>query len=133
MKKRIITGLIILCLIFTGIGSGVMFLLPSFGSNDGSYALTYNYKPMSQRGHYINNTPYLPISLIGTYAKNPGISIDTSGKKLVIDLSKQNIMMADDATTNFVKTYAGDIYIPLREIDKELYFPLNTTNQFFKL
>ncbi|MGI6748418.1 MAG: glycosyl hydrolase family 18 protein [Anaerovoracaceae bacterium] len=133
MKKRIITGLIILCLIFTGIGSGVMFLLPSFGSNDGSYALTYNNKPMSQRGHYINNTPYLPISLIGTYAKNPGVSIDTSGKKLVIDLSRQNIMMADDATTNFVKTYAGDIYIPLREIDKELYFPLNTTNQFFKL
>ncbi|MDD4564281.1 MAG: glycosyl hydrolase family 18 protein [Eubacteriales bacterium] len=133
MKKRVISGLIITCLIFTGICSGVMLFLPSFGSNDGSYALTYNNKSIPQRCHYINNTPYLPITLIGSYAKNPGISLDTAGKKLVIDLSKQNIMMADDAATNFVKTYAGNVYIPLREIDQMLYFPLNTTGQFFKL
>jgi len=41
--------------------------------------------------------------------------------------------MGDDATTNFVKTYAGSVYIPLREIEENLYFPLNTTEQFFKL
>ncbi|HML39002.1 MAG TPA: glycosyl hydrolase family 18 protein, partial [Bacillota bacterium] len=69
----------------------------------------------------------------GSYAKNPGISVDASDKKLNIDLASQNIMMADDATTNFVKTYGGTVYIPLAEIDGSLYFPLNTTDQFFKL
>ena len=42
-------------------------------------------------------------------------------------------MMADDATTNFVKTYAGTVYIPLKEIESKLYVPLNTMEQFLKL
>lgn len=133
MRKRLISGLIILCLFFTGIHSGLLLFLPAFGSNNESYALYYNNLLIPQRGHYINGTPYLPVSLIGTYADNPGVSVDTAGKRLVIDLANQNIMMADDTTTNFIKTYAGNIYIPLREIDQTLYFPLNTMEQFFKL
>jgi len=133
MKKRLISILIVLCLLITGINSGLLLLLPAFGADDDSYTVYYNNKRISQRGYFINNTPYLPVSVIGTYAKNPGITVDRAGKRLIIDLSIQNIMMADDATTNFVKTYAGNVYIPLRQIDQELYFPLNTTEQFFKL
>jgi len=133
MKKRVISVFIIFCLIVTGINSGLLLYLPAFGADDGSYSLYFNSKRISQRGYYINNTPYLPISLLGTYANNTGITVDQSKKQLVINLSSQNIMMADDATTNFVKTYAGNVSIPLKEIEKELYFPLNTTEQFFKL
>ena len=133
MKKRIISGLIIFCLIITGINGGLLLYLPAFGADDDSYLLFFNNKMINQKGYYINNTPYLPISMIGNYAKNPGITVDQANKKLIINLSAQNIMMADDATTNFIKTYAGNVYIPLREIEKELYFPLNTTDQFFKL
>ena len=133
MKKKIISGLIVICLIVTGINSGLLLYLPAFGADDESYSLYYNSKLIPQRGYYINNTPYLPLSLIGNYADNSGISVDQTNKRLIINLSSQNIMMADDATTNFVKSYAGNVYIPLREIEKELYFPLNTTEQFFKL
>ncbi|HYE69287.1 MAG TPA: glycosyl hydrolase family 18 protein [Anaerovoracaceae bacterium] len=133
MKKRIISGLIIFCLIITGINGGLLLYLPAFGADDDSYLLFYNNKMINQKGYYINSTPYLPISMIGNYAKNPGITVDQTNKRLIINMSAQNIMMADDATTNFVKTYAGNVYIPLREIEKELYFPLNTTDQFFKL
>lgn len=133
MKKRIISGLIVFCLIITGINSGLLLYLPAFGADEDTFTLYYNNKMISQRGYYINSTPYLPISLIGSYAKNPGITVDQSNKKLIINLSAQNIMMADDAATNFVKVYAGNVYIPLKEIEENLYFPLNTTDQFFKL
>lgn len=133
MKKRIISGLIVFCLIITGINSGLLLYLPAFGADEDSCTLYYNNKMLSQRGYYINSTPYLPISMIGTYAENPGISVDLDNKRLIINLSAQNIMMADDATTDFVKAYAGNVYIPLRKIEKNLYFPLNTTDQFFKL
>ncbi len=133
MKKRIISVFIIFCMLITAINSGLLLYLPAFGADDGSYTLYFNNKIISQRGYYINNTPYLPVSVIGTYANNPGITMDMNSKSLIIDLSAENIMMADDATTNFVKAYAGKVYIPLLEIEKELYFPLNTTEQFFKL
>lgn len=133
MKKKIISILIVFCLLVTGINSGLLLYLPAFGANDETYTLFYNNQMISQRGYYINNTPYLPVSLIGSYAKNPGITVDETNKRLVINLAAQNIMLADDATTNFVKTYGGSVYIPLREIEKELYFPLNTTEQFFKI
>ena len=133
MKKRIISVFIVFCMLITAANSGLLLFLPAFGADDGSYTLSYNNKIISQRGYYINGTPYLPISIIGTYANNSGITVDMNNKNLVINLAAQNIMMADDATTNFVKAYAGNVYIPLREIEKELYFPLNTTEQFFKL
>lgn len=133
MKKRIISAVIVISLVITGINSGLLLSLAAFGAGDDSYALYYNNKILKQRGYCINNTPYLPVSMIGVYANNPGISADLSKDQLVINLAAQNIMMADDATTNFVKTYAGNVTIPLRTIGEELYFPLNTTEQFFKL
>lgn len=133
MKKRLISGIIVFCLVVTGIQSGLLLYLPAYGGDGDSCTLLYNNQRISQRGYLINNTPYLPVSLIGSYAKNSGIKVDQENKRLMIDLASQNIMMADDATTKFVKTYGGNVYIPLREIEKELYFPLNTTEQLFKL
>ena len=135
MRKRIISAVILFFLVITGVNTGLLLYLPAFGADADSYSIYYNSKYIGQDGYYINNTPYLPVSMIGTYANNPGITLDLTQKRLVINLASEDVMMADDATTNFVKTYAGNVYIPLREIgeDKELYFPLNTTEQFFKL
>lgn len=133
MRKKVISAFIVFCMLITGINSGLLLWLPAYGAGGDSYFLFYNNKMINQRGYVINNTPYLPVSLIGTYAKNPGIKVDETKKRLTIDLSSQNILMADDVTTKFIKTYGGNVYIPLREIEKELYFPLNTTEQFFKL
>ncbi len=65
MKKRIISGFIVFCLIITGINSGLLLFLPAFGADEDSYTLYYNNKIISQRGYVIKNTPYLPISFIG--------------------------------------------------------------------
>jgi len=134
MKKRIISGIIVFCLTMMGINGGLQLWLPAYGADDGSLALIYNNKTINQRGYVVNGTPYLPVSMIGKYVYNPGITVDQKNKKLIIDLSSMNIMMADEATTNFVKTYAGNVYIPLRDFGNgDLYFPLNTTEQFFRL
>ena len=131
MKKKLISLMLMVCLLFAGMSQGT--LSPVLAADGDAYTLYYNNKVISQKGYYINNTPYVPISLIGTYAKNPYIEVDQGNSRLVIDLSQQNLMMADEATSNFVKAYAGKVYIPLKKIDNELYFPLNTTEQFFKL
>ncbi|HWQ78328.1 MAG TPA: glycosyl hydrolase family 18 protein [Anaerovoracaceae bacterium] len=133
MKKKVISGIIIFCLIMTGINSGLQLWLPAYGADDGSFTLVYNNKIINQRGYVVNGTPYLPVEMIGKYANNPGITVDQKSKQLIIDIASQNIMMADDATTNFIKTYAGNVYIPLYAIEEDLYFPLNTTEQFYKL
>ena len=42
--------------------------------------------------------------------------------------------MADDTTTNFVKTYAGiGLYALYAQINGALYVPLNSMEQFIKL
>lgn len=133
MKKKIASAFIIFCMIITGINGAFILYHPAFGADEDSCAIYYNSKLLDDRGYYINGTPYLPVSLVGTYAKNPGIALDLTNKRLIINLASQNILMADDTTTNFVKSYAGNVYIPLRQIDEGLYFPLNTTEQFFKL
>jgi len=133
MRKRILSVIVVFCMLAAGLNGGFYLLQDAFGADGDTYQLYYNNKSIGQSGYYINSTPYLPISLIGSYAKNSGISVDQTKQKLIINLSTQNIIMADNATTNFVKTYAGNVYIPLKKIQDELYFPLNTTEQFFKL
>lgn len=133
MKRKIAAILIILGLLVSGLNIGLILSLPAFGADSDYYHLYFNNKLLSQKGYYINNTPYLPVSMVGTFAINPGIKVDESKARLVIDLATQNIIMADEATTKFVKAYGGKVYIPLKKIENQLYFPLNTTDQFFKL
>jgi len=129
MKKKVL----VFTFIFMMISSNALLFL-SFSANDADlYRINFNNKSTGFYGYYIKNTPYLPVSIIGSYASNPGIIVDTANQRLNINLAVQNIMMADEQTTNFIKTYAGTVYIPLIKIDDNLYFPLNTTQQFFKI
>ncbi|MDF3001434.1 MAG: glycoside hydrolase [Bacillota bacterium] len=133
MKKRILTWLIIFAMAITGINSFFLLYFLAADTARDSYLLYYNDQMLFQRGYYIENTPYLPVELIGIYMKNPGIKADEIDKRLEIDLSVQNIVMADETTTKFVKDHGGSVYIPFREIENHLYFPLNTTVQFFHM
>lgn len=130
MKKRTVILVTLICLLFTSINT---FFWQVWASDYQPYSIYYNSKSTGSTGYIINNTPYLPITMIGNYAKNSGISVDSVNKKLTIDLSKENILLGDDQITNFVKSNGGIVYIPLREIEGNYYFPLNTTGQFFKL
>lgn len=90
-------------------------------------------KRLAEQGYVINNTPYVPVTTVQKYGDLSGLTIDTANKRISIDLSKQNIIMADDSTTQFVKTYGGVVYLPLKTISGVLYVPMNVAEQFFKL
>ncbi|NLY71000.1 MAG: hypothetical protein GX076_04885 [Clostridiales bacterium] len=104
----------------------------SYGANY-SYPIYYEGNKLSETGYYEKNTPYIPVSVAEKYGDLKGLSIDYKNKRINIDLSKLNIMMADDVTTNFAKSHAGIAYTPLKEIEGKLYAPLNILEQFLKL
>lgn len=116
----------------------VMFTLPFAGitalaDSYDSYSIYVDGKKISETGFYTKGNVYLPVSMIGTYCKNNGVSLDEKNKQLLIDISKENIMLADDTVTDFVKANAGTIIIPLKTLNSELCFSINAMSQFFKL
>ncbi len=111
--------------------------MPAFAASTAYSAdkctVRYNGSRISGNGYYIKNTPYLPVDLIGTYAVNGGVTVDKSNLRLIVDVAQERIRVGDDKTSEFISAYAGSIYIPLRNIDGTLCFPLNVTDQLFKL
>ena len=101
--------------------------------DNGLYRIYYCGEPTGLYGNVIKGTPYIPVSMLGTYAVNPCITLDAVNLRLNIDLGAMDIMLADDIVTDFVKTHAGTVYIPLLAADGETYIPLNTTHQFFRI
>ncbi|PKM85368.1 MAG: hypothetical protein CVU86_02810 [Firmicutes bacterium HGW-Firmicutes-11] len=135
LRKGAFSFLFFICLLVSVLAvTGWFSSTSSFGAEDvNSRSLYYQGELLSERGYDLNGSPYVPVSVIQRYGDLEGITFDTAAKKMQIDLAKQSILMADDITTNFVKTYGGTVYIPLREIDGTLYCPLNTAEQLVKL
>ena len=134
-KKRsaYIVSILGFLLIFA-LASGIWSAMNTYGADYNSGETIYfENKRLSEMGYIINDTPYIPLTTVERYGDTSHIFIDKTAKKICIDLSKQNIIMADDATTNFLKTYGGTVYIPLKTIEDQLYVPLNTMEQFIKL
>ncbi len=99
-----------------------------------SYDITYGGSSTGYTGYYVKGNVYLPVSMIGSsYCNNSGITVDSSKKRIIIDISKENIMLADDTVTSFVKSNAGTVYIPFSTVDGHFVFSLNLMEQFFKL
>lgn len=128
--KKILATVTVIAIITTA-----CFPLTACAAIDGkdAYRIEYHGSTTSMHGYFENGSIYLPIDVIQRYNTNSGVTLDTAAKKLLIDISSQNIMMADDTVTNFIKANAGTIYIPLTEVDGKLYFPINVMEQFLKL
>lgn len=127
MKKKHTAIILVLCLVLCLIPSG-------FASADGwdEYDVYLDGNETRFTGYYAKGNVYLPIKMIGEYFENNCISdIDTKEMKLYIDLSRANILMADDETTAFVKNNAGIVYIPLKSLNGEICFSMNVMQQFF--
>ena len=135
LRKGAFSLLFFICLLMSVMAVTSWFSsISSFGAEDvNSRSLYFQGELLSERGYDLNGTPYVPVSVVQRYGDLDGITFDTAAKKMKIDLAKQSILMADDTTTNFVRTYAGTVYIPLREIAGTLYCPLNTAEQLVKL
>lgn len=135
MKKRNKIGILFCCLLLVVVaGASLWSANSTFGADSPQEKPIYfEGKKLSEKGYVINNTPYAPVEVVKKYGDLSGLTIDTLEEKISIDLSKQSIIMADDVTTSFVKTYGGTVSIPLTKIDGTLYVPMNTSEQFLKL
>ncbi|MCL1983609.1 MAG: glycosyl hydrolase family 18 protein [Clostridiales bacterium] len=110
------------------------FLLISPQEDDSGLFKVYCNKKFSGLYWYMDkNTPWLPASVLDQFPENPGVTIDAANLRLNIDMGTQNIAMADEVVTDFVKTHAGTVYIPLQKIEDTIFVPLNTVYQFFRL
>ena len=95
--------------------------------------ISYEGKIVSHDGYLYRGTPYIPVSILSKYGNTAAFSIDSTEKQINISLKNLNIYVGDSSTTEYIKTYAGTVYIPLKEIDDVLYAPINTLCQFAKL
>ncbi|MCL1808960.1 MAG: glycosyl hydrolase family 18 protein [Clostridiales bacterium] len=112
--------------------AALLFISPKEDDQD-LFKVYCNKKFSGLYWHLEKNTPWLPASVMDYFPENPGVTVDTANLRLNIDLGSQNIIMADDVVTDFVKTHAGAVYIPLLQIGDTVYIPLNTVHQFLRL
>ncbi len=97
------------------------------------FAILYNGTTHTGSGYMHRGTPYIPLNVLQERGNSGVFTADTADidkARLNLDLGKLNIYIGDGATTQFIKSYGGTVYIPLRKIDGELYAPLNTAAQF---
>ncbi|MBE6030494.1 MAG: hypothetical protein E7225_02710 [Clostridiales bacterium] len=126
MKKHLLLSLLF-CIV-------LVFGSMSFVFADGwdEYDVYYDGKDTRETGYYVKGNVYLPVSMIGDYFDNDCITkIDKKAMKLYMDLTNANILMADDATTQFIKNNAGIVYIPLKQLNGNVCFSMNVMQQFF--
>lgn len=129
MKKQHFITVLALCLILCFISTGA-----AFADGWDEYDIYYNGTDTGETGYYAKGNVYVPVSMIGKYFNNDCItSIDTKNMKLSIDLSRANIIMADDEVTSFVKNNAGIINIPLKSLNGNICFSMNVMEQFFHI
>lgn len=132
-NKKPITICFSVLLLISAVCAGFWTAGLSFGDEPDEHTIYYEGKKLSEEGYYIKNTLFVPVSVVERYGDLSGISIDTVNMKINIDLSKQNIIMADDATTDFIKKYGGTVYVPLKNIEDRICVPMNVMEQFLKL
>lgn len=135
MNKRNKIGILFCCLLLVVVaGASLWSANSTFGADSPQEkSIYFEGKKLSEKGYVINNTPYAPVEVVKKYGDLSELTIDTLEEKISIDLSRQSIIMADDVTTSFVKTYGGTVSIPLTKIDGKLYVPMNASEQFLKL
>lgn len=130
-KIRRMTVIFLLTLVFAAFSG----LGPAFGADEEyvPFAILYNGTINAGSGYLHRGTPYIPLQILQEQGNSGVFTADVADIKkarLNLDLAKLNLYIGDGTTTQFIKTYGGTVYIPLRAIDGELYAPLNAAAQF---
>ena len=134
MTKNKAFVIAMICLLLTTVATvGILSGLTSFGADENTNPIYFEGKRLSEGGYILNQTPYVPLSVVQKLGNTDKLTFDEKAKKLLIDLSTLNIMMADDQTTDFIKKYGGTVYIPLKTFDDVLCVPMDAAEQFLKL
>ena len=85
----------------------------------------------NENAYSINGGIFLPCSMIGKYIRSSRITVDEFNKQIVIDIANANLILEDVEVTEFIKQNMDYAYIPLRNIEGQLYFPLDVLKSFF--
>jgi spore germination protein YaaH len=95
--------------------------------------ISYNGKILYTQAYTYRDTPFIQISVLSQYGDSSTFSADFKKKKVNIVLKNLNIYMGDAETTEFIKSYGGTIYIPIKTINETACVALDTICQFVKL
>lgn len=92
----------------------------------------YNFVPLIFEGKdtgiqacTIKGNAYIPIDALKEYGDCSSFTIDTAKKQILLRPAEMDLYIGDPQTTDFIKTYAGTCYTPLKTIDNKLYISLN--------
>jgi spore germination protein YaaH len=133
IKKKIFVVSMVVLLCCAAVIAGLTTSMSSYGANESTIPIYFEGKRLSEGGYIVNQTPYVPLSVAKKIGETDKLVFDENEKKMLIDLSRQNIRMADKETTDFVKKYGGTVYIPLKTFDGTLCVPMDVSGQFVKL
>lgn len=132
LEKNRMLVLAVCCLAVLVIAGAVIGMSP-FNPEESGYPLYFEGEETEFTAYHIHGNIYIPAEAAEAYGNTAGMTIDRTAEEIRMDLSTKNIDMADRATTNLVKTYAGTVSIPARTIHGECCVPVNTLGSFFHL
>ena len=87
----------------------------------------------SDVAYTIKGNIYLNISTIRNYGDTTGITFDTSANKAYFNSSDMDMFFGDAETTNFIKSNAGRVYLPIKYFKSAYHISLGSISQLCKL
>ncbi len=100
----------------------------------------YNFVPLYVGGNRaeqdactIKGNVYITVDTLEKYGDTGVMTVDREQKRILFEPSQMDVLFGDDVTTQFIKKYAGECYLPMKTIEDELYVSLNLVQQFAKL
>ena len=81
----------------------------------------------------IKGNIYLNINTIKNYGDTTGITFDTSENKAYFNSSDMDMFFGDAETTDFIKSNAGRVYLPIKYFKSAYHVSLGSISQLCKL
>ena len=81
----------------------------------------------------IKGNIYLNLDTIRTYGDTTGITFDTSAGKAYFNSSDMDMFFGDAETTDFIKSNAGKVYIPIKSFKSNNHISLGSISQLCKI
>ncbi len=93
----------------------------------------YNGQLCPEQAVTIKGNVYISVESLKKYGETDGLIIDTDVNKLKFYPAEMDMLIGDEYTTGYIRKYAGECYIPLKNIEGKKYISLNVVSQLVKL
>lgn len=126
MKKTLLTVILLFIIVFSFCSFSYAEAVPNYDDYV-KCDIILNGKKIAQPATSVNGNIYIDIDTLKQIGKTDTWEFDTSSLYIWIDASELNLFIADEETTNFIKTNAGTIQIPLKKFNT----PYDKTTRYY--